>query len=252
MSVYTIKPLDVGHFSDLDKPVFTYMRGFREVICSPIVMWAIEGQKERILVDTGPGNPDRALKFHNRILHQKDSQQPANALAGIGWNPEDISLVILTHLHWDHCGNNHLFKRAQFIVQEEEVRYAISPFPVHCMPYETPVSGTSPLWLETLSQLTIIRGDGQVAPGVSTVHLPGHTPGFQGVLVETKSGPFLIAGDSIPLYENWQGSGHEKHIPSGIHTDLHSCYRTFEKIEQMGAVVLPGHDMRVFDRPVYP
>lgn len=251
MANYSIKPLNVGHFTDLAKPVLTYMHGFGETLHVPIVMWAIEGGSERILVDTGSGNPERSLKYH-RFLKQDDNQLPALALEHIGWRPEDVSLVILTHLHWDHCGNNHLFKQAQFIVQEDEIRYAISPLPVHSVAYETPDIGARPLWLETYSQFKLIQGDLQIGSGISTVHLPGHSPGFQGVLVDTTNGPYLIAGDCVPLYENWQGREHEAHIPSGVHTDLGSCYRSFKKIEEIGAVILPGHDMRVFKKSVYP
>ena len=61
------------------------------------------------------------LPYH-RLLEQGETQLPAFALARIGWRTEDVSLVILTHLHWDHCGHNHLFKQAQFVVQEDEIR----------------------------------------------------------------------------------------------------------------------------------
>lgn len=142
--------------------------------------------------------------------------------------------------------------QAQFIVQEEEIRYTISPLPVHSVAYETPDIGAPPLWLETYSQFKIIRGDYQIGTGISTVHLPGHSPGFQGVLIETIDGPYLIAGDSVPLYESWQGLEHEAHIPSGVHTDLSSCYQSFNKIEETGAKILPGHDVQIFEKSVYP
>ena len=251
MTNFSIKPLDVGYFPELAKPVLTYMHGFGETLRVPIVMWAIEGGGERVLVDTGSGNPKRSLEYH-RFLEQDETQCPANVLERIGWKPEDISLVLLTHLHWDHCGNNHLFKQARFVVQEEEIRYAIAPLPVHSVAYETSDIGARPLWLETYSQFRLIRGDHQIVPGISTVFLPGHSPGFQGVLVDTTDGPYLIAGDCVPLYENWQGREHEKHIPSGVHTELGSYYRSLQKIEEIGAQILPGHDMRIFEKSVYP
>ena len=111
MTKYSITPLNTGHFPDLSKPVLTYMHGFGEAIRVPIVMWAIEGANQRILVDTGSGNPQRALKYH-RFLEQNEAQRPDQALLHIGWKPKDVSMVILTHLHWDHCGNNQLFKQA--------------------------------------------------------------------------------------------------------------------------------------------
>ena len=251
MTKYSITPLNTGYFPDLSKPVLTYLHGFDEAIRVPIVMWAIEGANQRILVDTGSGNPQRALKYH-RFLEQSEAQRPDQALSHIGWNPEDVSLVILTHLHWDHCGNNQLFKRARFIVQEDEIRYAPAPLPCHHVAYETPAIGSRPLWLETYHQFHIIRGDHLVAPGISTIHLPGHCPGFQGVCVETGDGPYVIAGDCVPLYENWYRKAHENHIPPGVHSDLTECYRSFEKLEKIGAKILPGHDIRIFEQSVYP
>ncbi len=251
MANYSIRPLDVGQFPEVPKPVLTYMYGFGKTIRVPIVMWAIEGARERVLIDTGCGGPQRSSDYH-RLLEQTEGQQPKTALEKLGWNPEDIDLVILTHLHWDHCGNNRLFKRAEFLVQEGELRYAISPLPIHARAYETPHIGTSPLWIDTFSQFKPIRGDREVGPGISVVHLPGHSPGFQGVIVETAKGPYLIGGDCIPLYENWFGNEEEKHIPPGVHTALFPCYQSLEKVEAIGATVLPGHDMGIFDRSVYP
>ncbi|MBW1960932.1 MAG: N-acyl homoserine lactonase family protein [Deltaproteobacteria bacterium] len=251
MPVYTIRPLDVGQFPDIPKPVLSYMNGFGEVIRAPIVMFAIEGAGIRIVVDTGPGDPERAIKYH-RAMEQTENQHPRQALKNIGWNPEEIDMVVLTHLHWDHCGNNPIFKQAEFIVQEHEVRYAISPLPIQNVPYEAAFIGTSALWLSTMSRFKTIRGDKMIAPGITAVHLPGHTPGFQGVLIETEKGPYLIAGDCIPLFENWTAGEQDKYIPHGVHTDLFRYYRTFDKIEETGAPILPGHDLQLLDKAVYP
>ncbi len=112
--------------------------------------------------------------------------------------------------------------------------------------------GSIPLWLETYPQFHIIRGDHRIAPGISTVHLPGHSPGFQGVCVETADGPYVIAGDCVPLFENWDGKKYEKRIPPGVHNDLAECYRSYEKLEEIGVKVLPGHEMRIFEKSEYP
>jgi len=251
MANYTIRPIDAGHFRGIEKSVLVYMHGFGEALRSPILMWAIEGENVRIIVDTGPGPPERALKYHREII-QSENQRPDQALENLGWSPADVDLVIMTHLHWDHCGNNGIFSSAEFILQEEEMRYAICPVPIQGVPYESFSIGTSPLWIDTICRFTPIRGDKELAPGIRLIHLPGHTPGFQGVLVETDKGPYLIAGDCVPLYENWEGIGSSGHIPHGIHSDLHAYYRSFDRMEEIGAPILAGHDMRVLQQSVYP
>ena len=80
------------------------------------------------------------------------------------------------------------------------------------------------------------------------VSLPGHTPGSQGVLVDTDAGRFLLAGDTIDTYENWEGNEHTDHIPSGVHTDLFQYFDSFRRIEELDCEVIPSHDGAVLER----
>lgn len=105
--------------------------------------------------------------------------------------------------------------------------------------------------MKTFDRMDVIDGDALICDGVQVVLLPGHTPGLQGVLVETKYQHFLIASDTVGVYENWTGSTAMKHIPQGIHWDLEGYFRTFEKMERLGVEVLPSHDMRVLEHNVY-
>ena len=78
---------------------------------------------------------------------------------------------------------------------------------------------------------------------------------MQGVLVDTADGKYLLAGDAIPKYENWEGNPnfkHYKHIIPGIHYNIEDVYRSYDKIERMGAKILPGHDSKVFEKKMYP
>jgi glyoxylase-like metal-dependent hydrolase (beta-lactamase superfamily II) len=108
-----------------------------------------------------------------------------------------------------------------------------------------------PAWLKVLDRIEAVEGEKQIEAGITLVPLPGHTPGFQGVLVQVPSGPCLIAGDNCPLFENWEGNPQAAHIPPGIHMNLHDCYDSFNKMELLADMVLPGHDARVLERDVY-
>ena len=234
----------------LEKSNFTYGMNQGIKIQPPILMWLIEGAGKNILVDTGCSDPEWASRYHHPI-ERKVQEEPIKAIEGLGLKPEDIDIVVNTHLHWDHCFNNHLFPNARILVQADELRYAISPLPCHATYYESQLIGMTPPWLKALDRIETVEGDLEIEKGITLVSLPGHTPGIQGVLVELESGSCLIAGDNCPLFENWQGNEQANHIPSGIHVDLRDCYDSFKEMESIADTVLPGHDLKVLEKEVY-
>ncbi len=248
MAKLTIHPLLLGGFPNVEKSIFTYgcNQGVKFSACC--IGWYIEGAEKKILVDTGPSNPDLALRYHPHLGLSRDEMRLDRALSGIGIKPQDIDLVIFTHLHWDHCYNVESLSNAVFLVQSDEIRYAVSPLPIHRVGYEVGIPGLCPAWMSVFDRIRVTSGDEELLPGINVVTLPGHTPGFQGVLVQTEKGRYLIAGDAIPLFENW-----ENRIPHGVHVDLHKSEETFKKIKSLKPdVVLPGHDERVFEQRTYP
>lgn len=245
-----IRPLSTGRFAEFEKSIFTYGVDQGIKIQAPILMWFIEGAGNRILVDTGVSDPDWASRYH-RTVWRDENEDPVKAIEGLGLTPEDIDIVINTHLHWDHCFNNDLFPNARILVQAEELRHAILPLPCHAVPYESQLIRMTPPWIKALDRIEVIEGEMEIESGISLVPLPGHTPGFQGVLVKLESGRCLIAGDSSPLFENWEGDEQASHIPPGIHVDLRDCYASFRKMEALADMILPAHDLRVLEKEVY-
>lgn len=244
-----IRPIQVGTISG-DKSALTYMCNYGVKYEQPALIWYIDGAEKKILVDTGPCDPEWSAKYHWPLTRTPE-QEPATALKLAGIDPESIEIVILSHLHWDHAFNNHLFPNAEFIVQEAELRYAICPLPVHANGYEAVTIGMKPDYY-THTKYTVINGDQQIVPGVSVILTPGHSPGSQCVVVETKKGNYVIASDTVPLFENWEGTGHIKHLPSTIHVGLVEYFESLEKIEKVADFVLPGHDMKVIEHQWYP
>jgi len=212
----------------------------------PVLAWFIEGQGHRILVDTGGHDPAQA-DLHQPYQREK-AQDPVSRLAALGVRPEDIDILILTHLHWDHSSNTHLFPKARVIVQREELRYAAAPLDPHHVPYHS-----IPPRLQSLGRFEVIDGDKEIVEGVSVHLLPGHTPGIQGVAVRASGAVYFIAGDNVPLMENWNAK--EKygaaHWPNGIHVDLEAFFKTLRRMETLGDIILPGHDWSVLERTEY-
>jgi len=249
-SPWTITPLCFGEFPVFEKSVFTYLRNAGEKIRVPILGWLVRSGAEAILVDTGPSSPESAEGWHTPIQRTAE-QLPASAVRAAGVDPDRLSLVILSHLHWDHCYNLESFPAARFLVQAEELRAAVDPVPSQRSAYEVGIPGRRPPWMNAFDRLDVIRGDVEVSPGVSTVMLPGHTPGLQGVLVHTAAGRYLIASDALPLTENL-GTKDSEPIALALHTDVATCFRSFERMRAVADVILPSHDLEVLKHDVYP
>lgn len=216
----------------------------------PIIMFVIVGGDHPIIVDTGAPEPTLVNRHYDPTFRRSPDHEPHRVLEDAGINPADVRQVVLTHLHWSHCGNVQLFPNARFYVQDDELRYAISPISLHRSAYGRS-SDVNPSWLPVLDRVETIRGAVQIAPGVSTVPLPGHTPGSQGALVETASGRFLIAGDCLNSYDNWKGNATLDHIPSSSFTNLIDYTESFERIDSLKCDVIPSHDQRVLDQAVF-
>ncbi len=251
MLKYRIIPLKVGEFQTTEKSNFTYMKNQGQKIKAPIIMYLIQNGEKNFLVDVGCGDEAWCKQYHHPIVQTED-MKPLNALKKVGMTPDDIDAIILTHLHWDHCFNLDLFPKSKVYVQKKEIMSALFPLKTEVVFYEGFEMGLKAKWIEALPNFIVLNGDAVIAEGVEVKLLPGHTRGFQGVIVETEKGKYLIASDTIPLLENLEDKLFGMIRPSGIHVDLEQYYKTLGFIQNSGYHVLPGHDERAFEHKVYP
>jgi glyoxylase-like metal-dependent hydrolase (beta-lactamase superfamily II) len=208
----------------------------------PILVYLIEGNGKTLLVDSGPPNPARATKMSTRAI--SDGKYLHEELQKMG--ASKIESILLTHAHWDHSYNLELFPAVPIYVQKKELQYAVAPLPSDSRTYPMNPKDGLPGWVEGFLQMKVIDGDYDFADGIRLVFLPGHSPGSQGVLVNTKEGAALICGDAFPLYENY-----EEGIAAGNHVDLREWYASYEKAKKICDFILPGHDPKVLDRGKY-
>ena len=133
-----------------------------------------------ILVDTGVGYSDDLIKEWKVV-----NRRAADVLAEHDLSPADVSIVINTHLHFDHCGQNAVFKHAPFYIQRGELDRARRE--------ETETAE----WFDFAgARFELVDGDAEIAEGVRVVATPGHTVGHQSVVVQADDGGALMIGDA--------------------------------------------------------
>ena len=158
-----------------------------------------------------------------------------SGLRAVGLSPDDIDVVVCSHLHPDHCGCNQFFTKARILVRAEELAAARSADALGAG--YLPVEWDHPLNYQAVTDDLDLFGDG----AIRLVHLPGHTPGTMGAVVTLKhSGRFLLAADAVSIRASLDGDI----IPKNTwNRDL--CRDSFAKIraiEADGATVICGHD----------
>ena len=159
----------------------------------------VRTSKKTVLIETGLGNklPERLVKNYG---------QPSELLTNLtaaGTSPEDIDIVINTHLHFDHCGWNTVrkgdkvvatFPNAQYYVQEGEWQHARQQHERDAVSYIS--DNYDPLIAS--GQMQPMKGDQEIIPGISVRIFPGHTENMQAVMIESGGQTACYISDLIP------------------------------------------------------
>ena len=172
-----------------------------------------------VLVDTGVGRPDRLLSDWRVV-----NRSVADALSELDMTPDDIGLVINTHLHFDHCGQNAVFKQAAFYVQRAEVSRAQRE------------SRELYDWFDFMNaRFELLDGDTEVVPGLSVITTPGHTVGHQSVVVQAADGTsHVLIGDAAYTPRLYLGPADED-LPPGQASDPAAWRDSLRRIRATGA-----------------
>ena len=156
--------------------------------------------KQTVLVETGMGNKlsSRMAKFYGQPAQLLDN------LAAGGIAPEDVDIVINSHLHFDHCGWNTVrdkngkfvatFPRAKYYAPEGEWQYARHPSERDAISY---ISENYDPLVES-GQMTLLKGGEEIVPGISVKTFPGHTASMQAVMVQSQGRTACYISDLIP------------------------------------------------------
>jgi glyoxylase-like metal-dependent hydrolase (beta-lactamase superfamily II) len=209
-----------------------------------MMVWLARGTGHNILVDCG---------FYReqflRQWHPKDYVKPSEAIARLGLKPEDITDVVITHLHWDHADGIDLFPNARIWLQKDELEY----YDGTAWQSRNTHGGIDPddilaaVRLNTQGRVALVNGDAQeILPGV-TCYLGGkHTYASQYLGINTAQGIVILASDNMYLYENLY-----KHAAIAQTLDAASNLRAQDRMKQLAAdprLIIPGHDPAVMTR----
>jgi len=230
MSKFVIHPLVVG-INETDQGIMTYQKGYGKRIYLPIYVFYLEGGDQKILVDTGMEEfmipPGAEEKTGLKIMEFEE------ALDTVNLKPEDVDMVIQTHLHNDHCENTHKCTNARVYVQRAELDFFNEPHPLDHRYYSD---------LLDASEVVPVEGDTEIVPGIRVVLTPGHTPGGQSVAVETDKGTAVITGFCCNA-NNFPSVGPA--VTPGVHLDAIEAYESAQRVKELADILIPIHDVEI-------
>lgn len=213
-----------------------------ETIELPVSCILLRHPEGNVLFDTGchPSIAENAedrwggmAKFMIPIMAPNDNV--ITSLSAIGLRPDDIDVVICSHLHTDHCGCNAFFKKAQFLVHARELEAAKAPDADRAGYLQADWDHQMPI--QRVDGQTDVMDDGRIV----LLPLPGHTPGTMAALVKLdRCGEYLLASDALSIRENLDS----EIIPLNT-WNAEVCSHSFaeiRRIEASGAHVICGHD----------
>jgi len=203
-----------------------------------MLVWLVRGNGRNILVDSG--------FYRDQFFKQwkvADFVKPSDAVKRAGVAPEDITDVIITHMHWDHADGMDLFPKARVWLQKEELAYysgeAWQSRRTHGGIDPDDVLAAVKLNLE--GRVGLVNGDAQeILPGITCYTGGKHTYASQYVGVNTAAGTVVLASDNMYLYENL-----DKHVPIAATLDRESNLRAQDRMRHLASdprLIIPGHD----------
>ena len=214
--MFNVEQIIMGHGN---RPKRMYLNGYDGFLDAFYGFFFIKNAEYSIIVDTGISSElytqisKREIddfKSIERVFFEKDI------------SIADIDIVILTHLHFDHCGYLNLFKNKPVFVQKNELIYA-NKMKKKDLNYQYD--------LYKNTSFKILDGDSEIVPGINVLLTPGHTPGGQSVLINTENGITAITGFCCVLDNFRPCLLHNDLIPLGI------CYNQKTAISSMNRII---------------
>lgn len=198
----------------------------------PVFGFVIHRAQGCVLVDTGLGVGQAAVdELFTPVHHPLDE-----ALASAGVARADVRVIINSHLHADHCGNNRLFPGVPLVVQEAEYEQARQP------------RYTLPEWVDFPgAEWRPVRGEAVVLPGIRVFPTPGHTAGHQSVEITRADAIEVVAGQAVYDRDELDGEASVEPLDDVEAAQTTASARRIKALNP--ARVYFSHDRRVWTPP---
>jgi glyoxylase-like metal-dependent hydrolase (beta-lactamase superfamily II) len=179
-----------------------------------------------------------------------DYVKPSEAVAAaMGITADDVTDVVISHIHWDHADGAELFPRATVWIQKDEYEYYVGPNgePLHRADVDVAKEFAA---LNAAGRIKLINGDDQeIFPGIRAYTGGRHTYASEYLGVHTRQGTVVLASDNAYLFKNL-----DEHLAIAQTFDAASVAMNLAAQDRMRtlaskpALIIPGHDPAVFDR----
>lgn len=208
-----------------------------------MMVWLVKGDGRNVLFDSGFYR-EQYMKQWKPI----DYVKPSEAVGRVGLKAEDITDVIISHIHWDHADGFDLFPKAKIWIQKDELEYyAGEAWQGHRRTAADPETILGLVKMNIEQRVGLVNGDAQqILPGI-TCYIGGkHTYASQYIGVSTAAGTVILASDNAYTYENL-----ERRVAIAQTLDADSNLRAQDRMKQLAAserLIVPGHDPAVMTK----
>ena len=241
-STYEVFALKYAGPFDRKLAMLMFNTGWAEDMAINYYIWAIRTKNgETTLVDTGTGQA-----WGPRF---KGFFPPEKMVARIGIKPEQVTKIVVTHMHFDHIGGvsdfAQAFPSAKFYVQKMEFDFWVNSPLSRRAAFKLLQNTDANKAFDELAKgprVVQVNGDMVIGPDMQLLLAPGHTPGLQTVLIPTAKGQTIVGSDSAHLFRSFK-----EDVPSGLIINLPIWMESYDKLRFNAPVenMFPGHDAKM-------
>jgi N-acyl homoserine lactone hydrolase len=242
----SLKPIPLVRFT-IQKSRMLLNTGFGEEIDDCYVyVWLVRGSTKNILIDAGV-----EVSIMRSIGYTcEEVGSISEGLKQEGLSPEDIDIIIITHLHQDHMAMCKDFPTARLIVQKRELDSALDLTAPPSVKRGYPQEVIRPLF--EANRFEVIDGDKEIEPGIQVMLTPGHTLGSQSVMIQAGERKVVLTGFCCVDENFYPKDPNVDMIAGGIYVNIFDAWESQKRIKEMADIVVACHDRKFLEMKSIP